>query len=91
VHALTGIAIEEVWVDHGEQVALTVVDGVPFRYAGEQLTVLRSCVLCGSGRFASPPVTSLADIGCALSAWQPRHLECQPDDPINWLDDSQHI
>jgi hypothetical protein len=89
VYALTGIAIEEVWVDRDEQVVLAMVDSILFRYAGEQLTVLRPCALCGSGRITSPPLRSLADVGYALSAWQPRHPECQPDDSIHWHDSNE--
>jgi hypothetical protein len=91
VHTLTGreIALETIWLDRDEQVALAMVDSILFRYAGEQLIVLRPCALCGSGRFTSPPVTSRADVGYALSVWQPRHPECQPDDAINWLDNNE--
>jgi hypothetical protein len=86
VRALTGHEVNEgaIWVDLDERIALATVDGVRFRWEHAQLVILRACALCGSGQFASPPLTSQADVGYALSAWQPRHPRCQPDDPVDW-------
>lgn len=88
VRALTGRTIDEaaIWVDRAERAATALVDGVRFRYEAGQLALLRPCELCGSGSFASPPLNSPEDLGYALSAWQPRHPQCQPDDPTNWLE-----
>jgi hypothetical protein len=87
VHALTGHELNEgaIWVDLDERIALATVDGVRFRWERDQLVLLRPCALCGSGQFASAPLTDQAEIGYALSDWQPHHPQCQPDDPVNWL------
>jgi hypothetical protein len=86
LRALVGVEVnvDDIWVDLDERSALVTVDGVRFRWEQSQLVMLRTCALCGSGQFASPPLTSQADVGYALSAWQPRHPECQPDDPVSW-------
>jgi hypothetical protein len=86
VRALTGreVNVDAIWVDLDERIALATVDSVRFRWEQSQLVMLRPCALCGSGQFASPPLTSQADVGYALSAWQPHHPQCQPDDPVNW-------
>ena len=34
----------------------------------------------------SPPLATPADLGYALSAWQPLCPDLQPEDPPNWLD-----
>jgi hypothetical protein len=88
VRALIGreVNVDAIWVDPDERAALVTVDGLHFRYERTQLVMFRPCALCGGGQFASPPLTSQADIGYALSVWQPRHPQCQPDDPVNWLD-----
>jgi hypothetical protein len=78
------VNLNDIWVDLDERIALATVDGVRFRFEQSQLVMLRSCALCGGGQFASPPLTSQADVGYALSAWQPRHAQCQPDDPASW-------
>ena len=88
VRELTGrdLAIDAIWIDLDRRVAFVTVDGVRFRWEPSQLVLLRPCVHCGGGEFTSPPLTSAADVGYALGAWQPRHPECQPDDPASWLD-----
>lgn len=93
VRALIGreVAADAMWVDLDQRVALATVDGVRFRWEPAQLVLLRPCALCGTGQFASPPLTSQADVGYALSVWQPRHPECQPDDPANWLDREEEL
>jgi hypothetical protein len=87
VRALTGRVVhaDAIWVDLDGRMALATVDGVRFRWERDQLVILRPCALCGSGQFASAPLTDRAEIGYALSDWQPRHAQCQPDDPVNWL------
>ena len=86
LRALIGVEVnlDGIWVDLDERSALVTVDGVRFRWEQSQLVVLRPCALCGGGQFASPPLTSRADVGYALSAWQPHHPHCQPDDPVSW-------
>lgn len=83
LHALidSDIALEHIWVDPATLVAGVTLDGVRFRWEHGQLGIVRPCVHCGVGSFTSPPVHSLADIGHALSAWQPRHGGCEPNDP----------
>jgi hypothetical protein len=88
VSALTGRSIDpqDVFVDLDAEIATVVVDGVVFRAHHQQVVVLRSCVECGIERFESPPLFSRADLGYALSAWQPSCRNCQPEDPANWLE-----
>ncbi len=83
VSALTSRPIdpEDVFVDMEAELATVVVDGVVFRAHSHQVVVLRSCVECGTTRFESAPLFSRADLGYALSAWQPRCSSCQPEDP----------
>ena len=88
VSALTGRSIEpeDVFVDLDAELATVVVDGVVFRARNQQVVVLRSCAECGIERFESAPLFSRADLGYALSAWQPLCRNCQPEDPANWLE-----
>jgi hypothetical protein len=88
VSTLTGRSIdpEDVFVDLDAELAVVVVDGVVFRARHHQVRVLRSCVECGIERFESRPLFSRADLGYALSAWQPLCRNCQPEDPANWLE-----
>jgi hypothetical protein len=88
VSALTGRSIdaEDVFVDLDAELAIVVVDGVVFRARNQQVVVLRSCVECGIARFESAPLYSRADLGYALSVWQPHCRSCQPEDPANWLE-----
>jgi hypothetical protein len=46
----------------------------------------RPCAECGIGRYESPSILTLADLGYALSAWQPACVSCQAEDPSNWLE-----
>ena len=86
--ALTGRSVgpEDVFVDTDAELATVVVDRVVFRARNQQVVVLRSCVECGIERFESAPLFSRADLGYALSAWQPLCHNCQPEDPANWLE-----
>jgi hypothetical protein len=80
------IEAESVYVDRAERTATVAVDGVVFRLRRGELALLRPCAECGIGRYESPAVRTLADLGYALSAWQPTCPSCQPEDPSNWLE-----
>ncbi len=88
IHALTGrtIALDAIFVDAAAGLATAVLDGEVFRLRGQQVVILRSCSECGNEHFESPPLTTRADLGYALSAWQPLCAHCQPEDPVNWLE-----
>jgi hypothetical protein len=88
VSALTGRSVdpEDVFVDTDAELATVVVDGVVFRARNQQVVVLRSCVECGIERFESRPLFNRANLGYALSAWQPLCHNCQPEDSVNWLE-----
>jgi hypothetical protein len=75
-----------VYVERAEQTATIAVDGVVFRLRRGELVLLRPCAECGVGRYESPAIRTLADLGYALSAWQPACQSCQPEDPPNWLE-----
>jgi hypothetical protein len=83
LHGLTGCALQDgaITADRGAQRATATLDGVVFQLRGHELVVLRPCAHCGTGRFASPRVGSRADLGHALSGWQPYHEGCAPEDP----------
>lgn len=89
VRALTGQVVppERIWVDRVAQTAGVALDGALFRLERGQLVLVRPCALCGIGQIASPPLDTPADLGYALSEWQPRHPACAPDDPPNWLEE----
>jgi hypothetical protein len=84
IHRLTGrmLATESIFVERDACLATVVVDGTCFRLQQQNLVVLRPCAWCGIGHFESPAITSLAELGYALSVWQPLHLGCQPEDPL---------
>jgi hypothetical protein len=88
VHRLTGCAIPAgaITVNCDARQATAALDGVVFQLRGHDLLLLRPCAYCGTGRFASPCVCSRAELGHALSGWQPYHAECEPADPAeaNW-------
>ncbi|HEX9056877.1 MAG TPA: hypothetical protein VF818_05030 [Ktedonobacterales bacterium] len=83
VHALTGCAIPDgaITADRDARRATAAVDGVVFQLQRHDLILLRPCAHCGTGLFESPPLSSRADLGHALSGWQPYHLGCEPADP----------
>jgi hypothetical protein len=85
VSALIGRSINpaDVFVDLDAELATVVVDGVVFRARNQQVVVLRSCAECAITRFESTPLWSRADLGHALSAWQPHCRTCQPEDPAD--------
>jgi hypothetical protein len=75
---------DRIWVNEAERAAGAVVDGVHFRWEHDRLVLLRPCAHCGLGLLASPPLRTRADLGYALAAWEPRHPDCEPDDPADW-------
>jgi hypothetical protein len=80
------IASESVYVDRAERTATLAIDGIVFRLRHGALALLRPCPECGIGHYESPAIRTLADLGYALSAWQPICRNCQPEDPPNWLE-----
>jgi hypothetical protein len=85
VAALIGMPIDpaDVLMDRDAELAVVIVDGVMFRAHHQQIMIVRSCVECGIRRFESAPLAAYADLGYALSAWQPRCRTCQPEDPAD--------
>jgi hypothetical protein len=83
VKTLTGCEIRAnaIVTDPVARQATTTMDGVIFQLQGNNLILLRPCAYCGVGRFPSPPVANPADLGYALSGWQPYHADCEPADP----------
>lgn len=75
--ALTGrqISPEEIYTNG--RLAVAGVDGVTFRLHHSDLMLVRTCTYCGTGHFESPKISSLSDIGYALSAWRPLHEDCE--------------
>jgi hypothetical protein len=84
--ALTGRQVfpEEVYAT-GRQ-AVAGVDGVMFRLDERDLVVARTFTYCGSGRFESPKISSVSDLGYALSAWRPLHEGCKYYSPEEFPD-----
>lgn len=82
VLALTGhvVRAQAIGVNAISHSAVATVDGVLFCLSGGKLMVVRSCAHCETGRFESPPIMSLIDLGYALAIWQPYHQECEPTD-----------
>ena len=80
------VEVGSVYVDRSEQTATVAVDGFVFRLRRGELVLLRPCSECGIGRYESPSIRTLADLGYALSAWQPACVSCQAEDPSNWLE-----
>jgi hypothetical protein len=89
VLALTGrvVAREAVVVDRAARTATAAVDGTLFQLQGQRLVVLRPCADCGVGLYPSPAIESLADLGHALSAWQPSCPDCLAGDLRSWTTD----
>lgn len=87
--ALTDTIVSEstIVVEPAAQCAMSVVDGVMFRWRGSDLVVVRRCAHCGTRRFESAPITQRSDLRYALTVWQPYHCECEPTDPpddVSW-------
>jgi hypothetical protein len=80
--ALTGqrISTHEIYTDG--HLAVAGVDGASFLlYHSGDLVLVRSCAYCAIGRFESPEIISLSDLGYALSAWRPLHEDCEDHPP----------
>lgn len=88
IYTLSGrvVAPESIFVDDEVGRAAVAVDGVTFRMQAGQAVILRACVECGLGHIESAPLATRADLGYALSAWEPRHPGCAEEDPANWLE-----
>jgi hypothetical protein len=87
VLALTGheVSPDAIYADPAGRVAVTTLDGVLFKLIKENLVVLRPCVQCGCCQFQSMPITNAAELGYALSEWEPRCPDCAPEDSDCWL------
>ena len=79
---LTGRRIppEDIYTDTNGRLAATSVDRMMFRLYGRRLVLARSCAYCGIGRFESPEIGDLADLGYVLSSWRPLHEDCEDHD-----------
>src|SRR5262245_45495696 len=86
VAALTGCRIppQQVVTDREARVAFLELDGVRFRLWHHDVVLLRPCAHCGTGEFASDPLTTKGDLGHALGVWRPLHHGCEADDPTEW-------
>lgn len=86
IYELTGhtIGADSVVIDQDGRTARVSVDGIRWRWNGDHLVLLRPCAHCGCGEFASPRLQSPADLGFALSDWQPRHAECTVFEADEW-------
>jgi hypothetical protein len=89
VFSLTGHTIppQDVTVNLATNRALATLDGVLFQLRGRDLSIVRPCAYCGTGRFETPSIKSQADLGYTLAVWQMYHPECAPSDPpddISW-------
>ena len=83
VSSLTGVAISQwdITVNLAAKCALVTVDGVVFQLREHDLSIVRPCAHCGTGRFETPPIAERVDLGHALAGWQAYHPECEPADP----------
>lgn len=83
VRALTGCAIPDsaIIVDADARRATVALDGALFQLQRAELVLIRPCAHCGTGQFASAPLSARADLGHALAVWQPYHSGCEPSDP----------
>jgi hypothetical protein len=79
---LTGCALPDgaISVNQESRRAIVTCAGVVFQYQARSLVLLRPCAHCGTGRFERLPLVTQADLGYALSEWQPYHTECAPTD-----------
>ena len=78
---LTGrqISSEEIYADGF--LAVASVDGVRFWLHNYSLVLVRACTYCGTGRFESPKISNLSDLGYVLSVWRPLHDDCEDYSP----------
>lgn len=80
------IAPESIYVNRAAQLAVVNVEGVVFQLHGHALSIVRPCVVCGTGHFESRALSTVHDLGFALGEWEPRCEHCAPADPENWLE-----
>lgn len=79
------IAPDTIYLSHDSARATLMLDGVLFRMRQRELVVVRPCAECGIGQFESPAISTMEDLGYALSDWTPLHANCESVDPPNWL------
>ena len=70
-----------VYADPDKQLARVSVDGVSFRLTRGHVVLLSPCAYCGVREFESSAIESPADLGYALSVWEPYCRDCVPEDP----------
>ena len=82
VLAFTGYEVQptSIVVESDARVATVALDGVVFRLRQRNLVLVRPCVECGYGELESTPLVELADLGRALSDWEPRCAHCPEGD-----------
>jgi hypothetical protein len=80
------VLLEMIYVDVADRTATVALDGVVFQLRRHTLVLLRSCPECGLGAYESPAIQTLADLGYALSDWQPHCRNCTAEDPADYLD-----
>ncbi len=69
------ISSEDIYAN--ASLAVASVDGVTFRLHHRSLVLVHMCAYCWTGHFESPKISSLSDLGYALSAWRPLHEDCE--------------
>ena len=78
------VPADAIYVNPTDQAAVTRLDGILFRLADGDLSIVRPCDHCGTGELTSRPLYTRSDLGYALSDWQPRHADCQLEDAPDW-------
>jgi hypothetical protein len=73
-------SLDKIYADLENRSATVSEDNTLFRLEDDTLTVVRPCAYCGTGQFKSPSIRDAADLGYALSVWQPLHSDCTPDE-----------
>ncbi len=68
-------------IDRDARLAIAVVDRTMFQLYDHRLAIIRPCIGCGHGQYASPPIAGSADLGHALAGWEPCCSHCELDDP----------
>ncbi len=73
VRELTGQLVEPgaIQLDRTTQTATVAVGDLWFQLRGRELCLVRPCVHCGAGRFASAAIHDLVELGHALAVWEP--------------------
>jgi len=80
------IVLESIYVDEADQTATVALEGIVFQLRRHKLVLLRGCPECGLGVYESPAIQTIADLGYALSAWQPPCRNCAHEDSPGWLE-----